>query len=81
MSRKPTSIAPEAIATIDRAIVTLNALKSQLRAKKLRGSALRNLLQVAQDELRALDDPFSSLYYAEIDELVSSTRRLLDEES
>lgn len=80
MSRKPASIAPEAIATIDRAIVTLNALKSQLRAKKLRGTALRNLLQVAQEELRVLDGPFDNLYYAEIDELVSSTRHLLDKE-
>lgn len=80
MSRKPASIAPEATAAIDRTIATLNALKSQLRAKKLRGSALRNLLQVAQEELRALEEPFTNLYYAEIDELVSSTRHLFDEE-
>lgn len=83
MSRKPASIAPEAIATIDRAIVTLNALKAHLKAKNLKGTALYKLLLVAQDELKTLEQPFYDLNNIEIDELVANIRRhraALDEE-
>jgi hypothetical protein len=77
MSRKPASIAPEANAVIDRTMATLNAMKSQLKAKKLNGRALHSLLDVALDELRTLEAPFQQMRYAEIDQLLLDTRRMI----
>ncbi len=60
----------EAGAAIDRAMDALKAIKNQLKAKKLSGSALNSLMEVAQDELRAVADPIRNQHYADIDALV-----------
>ncbi|WDF73514.1 hypothetical protein [Novosphingobium sp. KACC 22771] len=66
MTRKPASIAPEATAAIDRAIATLQVLKTHLKAKKLRGQALSHLLRVALDELREFEGPFDDMFHQDL---------------
>lgn len=79
MTKKPASIAPEATAAIDRAIATLQVLKTHLKAKKLKGRALAEFLSIAMDELRELQVPFEDLRSQEIDEAIAHYRRLSDQ--
>lgn len=78
MSRKPASIAPEATAAIDRAIATLQVLKTHLKAKKLKARPLDDLLSIALDELREIQIPFQEMRSQEIEEDLAKYRHLLD---